>query len=680
MLICRISHTIVLVFIFAFFSGQGISQPAFSFTGGLDYHPTYSLNEILDITPDGRKAAVISGSENGPVGASQVAVIDTLSGQRFDTKLVQNIGGAISVKIAVLSDGLKVLVMSDNNGNKYLTIFDLAADGSLTLRAHTQLNNSPGISTQGSNIVYSASTRTAFVAVLSGFNRLYSVNLDTGAVLQTLMASVFDNLNLFEDASRQLIVSGGIHNLVFIDYSNPSQMRVLDSVPIPSSSASFGTNSFSTAFSMDGNYVFAGNGFSLLSAINTATRQIVGTISSSRYRVRRMKIFESASIRFLVMQGLEDGDNAIKGYAVIDAHDPANLNVVRELEFGEAIFQQRTMAISKNGTRLLIGSPGKLSAYTLPSLSPVWEVPLAAFDSAQLTTFGQSGRIFGAWLHTVFSFPDFTNRTSNYDRDGRTDIGTFCPSSGGWQWIRSGDNGVAAVQLGREGDIPVPADYDGDDTTDVAVFRPNSGEWLIRKSSTGELETIKFGTASTIPVPADYDGDGKADVAIFRKYPSRWMVLKSSDHQLLIRKERFGKIRPITGDYDGDGRADFAAFLNGEWQVSNSSGTILSLNFGTNGDLPISGDFDNDGKTDIAVFQPSSQTWRIQQSFSGLRTVQFGQDLDLPVPADYDGDGKTDIAVFRPANSTWQILQSTNNQVRNVQFGNSGDLPLTVQN
>lgn len=670
----------LVLFLLGTFFVNGRAQPSFNFPGGLDYGPNYSLNEIFDITPDGKKAAVIGFAESGPIGSSQVAIIDTLTGQRFDTKQVQIIGATIAVKIAVLSDGLKVLVMSDNNnGNKYLTGFDLAPSGTLTLRWHTQLNNTPGVSTQGSNVIYSPLTRTAFVAVLSGTNRLFSVNLDTGAVQNNIATSVYDNLNLFEDGTRRLIVSGGINNLVFVDYTNPLQMQILGTVTPPSSTSAFGTHQFSTAFSNDGNYVFVGNGYTLLSVINTSTRQVVGSINSSRYRVRQLKIFEDATNRFLVMRGLEDGSNALKGYAVIDARDPSNMTVVNEIVFGEQIFQMRNLSISRNGRRLLIGSPGKLSFYSLPEFRRISEIPLNAFDSAQITTFSHPDRVFGAWLNKIFSFPNFTNRVSNFDLDGSSDVGIFRPSTGSWQWLRSTDGATATVPFGQADDIPVPADYDGDDQTDLAFFRPSSGEWRIIESSGNVTRSHVIGTGADVPVPADYDGDGKVDIAVFKRRPNRWVVLKSSDGQLLIRKERTGRHKPVVGDYDGDGKADFTIFLNGSWNTTFATGATSSLDFGISGDIPISGDFDNDGKTDISVFQPSIQTWRIQLSYGGLTTRQFGQNFDQPVPADYDGDGKTDIAIFRPSNFTWQILQSTNNSVRTLQFGTSSDVPLTLQ-
>lgn len=663
-----------------FVASNSFAQPAFEFPRGLNLNFEYSLNEIFDISPDGRKAAVIGNGESGPVGSSQVVIIDAFTGERTDTELVQNVGGAISVKFATLSDGVKVLVLSDNNnGNKFMTIFDYSPEGALTFQAHTQLNNNPGVSTQGSNIVYSPATRTAFAAVSSGTIRIYSVSLDSGVVLNSIPAAVSDNLNLFEDATRRLIVSGRSNSLLFIDYSNPSSMQVLGSATLPSSSAAFGTNQFSTAFTNDGNYVFAGNGYSLLSAINTTTRQVVGSVASSRYRVRQLKLFENASTRFLVMRGLEDGDNAIKGYAVINVEDPTNPTVVNELIFGEEIFRKRGLAISRNGRRVLIGSEGRLSAYSLPQFTPIWEVPLSATESIHLTTFGQPERVLGAWWNKVFSLPNFTNRTLNLDLDGKTEIGTFRPSSGTWQWMRSTNGVTASVSLGQEADLVVPADYDGDEKADIAVFRPASGEWRIIESSTGALRTLSIGSGADVPVPGDYDGDGKIDVAVFRKNPNRWVVLRSSDGTYVTRKERFGKLTPVTGDYDGDGKSDFAVFANGTWLVSQSTGAFMSLTLGSTGSVPLSADFDNDGKTDPAVFDPATQTWRIQQSYAGLRITQFGQILDIPVPADYDGDGKADLAIFRPSNSTWQVMQSTNNTVRNLQFGIAGDIPLTQQ-
>jgi hypothetical protein len=110
-------------------------------------------------------------------------------------------------------------------------------------------------------------------------------------------------------------------------------------------------------------------------------------------------------------------------------------------------------------------------------------------------------------------------------------------------------------------------------------------------------------------------------------------------------------------DYDGDGRADVAVFRpsNGNWYILPSqNNAFYGFPFGQAGDRIAPADYDGDGKTDIAVFRdvvPGAGNFAyfyiLNSADNSFRPVQFGATGDIPVSGDWDGDGKADLAVYR---------------------------------
>lgn len=79
---------------------------------------------------------------------------------------------------------------------------------------------------------------------------------------------------------------------------------------------------------------------------------------------------------------------------------------------------------------------------------------------------------------------------SDFDGDGRTDISVFRPSTGEWFSATSGSgfNTDPSVRLrwsfGQNGDIPIGrSDFDGNGRSEVGVFRPSSGNWFAAPAS-----------------------------------------------------------------------------------------------------------------------------------------------------------------------------------------------------
>lgn len=234
------------------------------------------------------------------------------------------------------------------------------------------------------------------------------------------------------------------------------------------------------------------------------------------------------------------------------------------------------------------------------------------------------------------------------------------------------------------------SDFDGDGKTDVGVFRSADGMWYVNRSSTSQFSATPFGVGSDKLVPADFDGDNKTDVAVWRPGASPtagFYILQSTTNT--VRYEQFGQTGDdpsVVGDWDGDGKADPAAFRDSaigsqsyfyyRGSLNNPTGTVTYLPWGTAGDKPVKGDFDGDAKQDLAVFRPSNQVWYIYQSSTAtVRVDAWGTSTDKIVSGDFDGDGKTDLTVFR--NGVWYIKQSSNGAASYIPWGLGTDTPVT---
>ena len=231
------------------------------------------------------------------------------------------------------------------------------------------------------------------------------------------------------------------------------------------------------------------------------------------------------------------------------------------------------------------------------------------------------------------------------------DIAVWRPSNG--HWFVMGQTGSASteVQWGSSSDIPTPGDFDGDGKTDLGVARPDATagqmNFYVSLSNGGYFNT-QWGYNTDFPTAADFDGDGLADVAVYRESDGNLYVIRSSDLGYMsvhVNASTSGCNAPwkcmVSSDYDGDGKADPAVYNSstGYWKIFQSTtNSVVSVQWGSSGDLPVQNDYDGDGKTDLAVYTPtaSNSPWTIKRSSNGTtRTEYFGAATDIPVPAYY---------------------------------------------
>jgi hypothetical protein len=268
-----------------------------------------------------------------------------------------------------------------------------------------------------------------------------------------------------------------------------------------------------------------------------------------------------------------------------------------------------------------------------------------------------------------------SSKPSDFDGDGKSDIGVWRNADGNWYATRSSDSVFIGFPFGTNGDMIAPGDYDGDGKTDFAVFRPSDGTWYIQRSTLG-FTAQAFGTNGDLPSQGDFDGDGKTDISVFRPSNGTWYQLRSTTG---FFAQAFGTNgdRPVAGDYDGDGKTDIAVFRpsNGTWYQFRSSTGFFGQAFGLGSDRVMPGDYDGDGLHDLAVFRPADGNWYILRSTTGFLAQAFGSVNDIPSAGDFDGDGKSDISVFRPSEGNWYQLRS-NTGFFAVHFGSNGDKPV----
>ena len=191
----------------------------------------------------------------------------------------------------------------------------------------------------------------------------------------------------------------------------------------------------------------------------------------------------------------------------------------------------------------LDGDPYDDVAVYEPSTSTLFVTPSGGVCSPTIPAAvrGNDGR----WICAVsFGLPGDQVVSGDFDRDGRSDLAVWRPSSGYFHVLPSSGVGLASqyqVRWGLPGDIAVPGRYIHAQRSSFAVYRPSEGNWYLA-SDTGECPTgfdhrgttggvtacvRQFGLATDVPMPQDYDGDGLTDIGLLRPSTGEWLVVPS---------------------------------------------------------------------------------------------------------------------------------------------------------
>lgn len=354
---------------------------------------------------------------------------------------------------------------------------------------------------------------------------------------------------------------------------------------------------------------------------------------------------------------------------------------------------------------------------TFPAPAPaVFSQPAPAGTATLISTFGGTNPN-GTWsLYVVddvggdvgnflngWSLSLVVDAPLDYDADAKTDAVVVRNTGGGPSgqitWFMLNSLGFTAVPFGAATDFFISGDFDGDKKSDVSVWRPGASSVFYRlNSSNGAFIFQPFGQTGDDPtIVGDYDGDGVTDMSVYRGgatslAPSFWYAIRSSNGTVLSQQWGQNGDFPAPGDYDGDRRADFAIQRNvsgsGVFYIQFATGGQQSVYWGTPSDVVVPGDYDGDGKTDIAVIrgQSGSIAWHIRRSSDGgYMPFIFGASAtDYPTQGDYDGDGRTDVAVWRPSvtpgQTAFYLLLSNSGGIPNQfvvqQWGQNGDYPV----
>src|SRR5262245_61207258 len=172
------------------------------------------------------------------------------------------------------------------------------------------------------------------------------------------------------DGRRLLAFFNQLGSVAIVDASNVTQPVVLGTVSVPFNQSK-ALSLLGVAFSADGRYLFASNGYADLSAIDVTARSVVGSLGGD-YRYGTIEASQGISGTQLAVYG---GDATTTGISLIDASDPAHLAVVQR-HTPPGFSYKSGIRFSKDGRSLYVATNTAMVGLDLPTLQESFVVPV----------------------------------------------------------------------------------------------------------------------------------------------------------------------------------------------------------------------------------------------------------------------------------------------------------------
>jgi hypothetical protein len=136
-------------------------------------------------------------------------------------------------------------------------------------------------------------------------------------------------------------------------------------------------------------------------------------------------------------------------------------------------------------------------------------------------------------------------------------------------------SGFPRYYLGWEGTTPVTGDFDGDGYTDLATYKtnwygsPNYYDWVIVYSSGTPEAFIDLGSNGDFPIPGNYGGDLADDLATYNPTSNTWQLNYSQ--QITPQEPDPPQTNPICSMYQD--RYDLTQWTNSinQWRIGQHS-------------------------------------------------------------------------------------------------------------